>query len=991
MRGMFGFTLQQHLLAGAAIVAVASASPAMAQTRQFNVPAQSASRGIPAFARQAGVQIIASGNVVGNRRINAVQGTYSVQEGLRILLNGTGLAASGGAGGIITIRGAGSSGEIEAGSAAAGTEGLLRENSVVVVGSRLETGSPVDRAMPVRVITREQIDRSGAGTIAEVFRYVPEVSVNNVGDTNIGATPGSGDGNSIDATTVQLRGLPAGTTLILINGHRSGESSAFQNSGQFDLSTIPLALVERIEILPAGASAIYGGDALAGVVNIVLRRDASGFELRGRQMITDGYDTTEASLLWGHSWSNAQITIGANYRRASKLTSFERGLTANEDYTRFGGDDYRSSFSAYPANVYSLAGCPAAPDLCFTPVSQRGNLPGLNSPFATVPTGQNGQNLTPAAFVATAGRTNVSSSESSLFSPSTNYGVNVAGSVNVTHNVELFAEFTYSRREVPAVVVPLAMIFGQYGFASARVSANNPYNPFGVDVGIDLRIADTGVIQDFSQDYWRGLVGARGNLGRWHWEITASQSRDHADIVLPMFNSDAVAAALQSSNPATAINPFAGDGTAPWSDQLLQSLLLPDQNIRLVSKLADVVATVRGPLFTLPAGDVLVAAGGEYQRSTLVSDGSLATTGSGDTSWAQFAEIRVPVLRGGDDGRERLALTGAWRRETAGRYAGAANTATGGIEFRPTRSLLFRGTYSTSFKPLATLRTIQVPSGFGSFAGDPRFGNQQFPVQYISGGGVPDGLKPETGASWTLGAVFAPSSRFRASATYWNNRLRNRFTTPSPDFLLANEDIFQDRIVRDPVTGFLVSLDIRSINIARTDLSGMDFAVGGRWSTGIGDFIPSLGATWTLRYREQTLPILPVQNNLGIFRDTGWAPRWKIVPQLGWEVRDRFFAQLSARYVSSYRDPTPLSNGPNAGQEITLGNLWYFDFNINLEVGKMLAPHSAFLAGLRLNLGVNNIFDRGPDFCNSCGSGGYDASQYDILGRSFYAALRMSF
>ncbi len=105
MRGTFGMSLQQHLMAGAAIVAVANASPAMAQTRQFNVPAQPASRGIPAFARQAGVQIIASGNVVGNRRTNAVRGSYSVEEEMRILLGGTGLTADpGSAGGIITIR-----------------------------------------------------------------------------------------------------------------------------------------------------------------------------------------------------------------------------------------------------------------------------------------------------------------------------------------------------------------------------------------------------------------------------------------------------------------------------------------------------------------------------------------------------------------------------------------------------------------------------------------------------------------------------------------------------------------------------------------------------------------------------------------------------------------------------------------------------------------------------------------------------------------------
>src|SRR4051812_37090409 len=120
MRGYMGMSLQQHLMAGAAIVAVATASPAMAQTRSFNVLAQPASRGIPAFARQAGLQILASGNVVANRRTNEVRGSHTVDEGLRILLRGTGLAAGGRDGtGIITIRAAQQSGETQAGGAAA--------------------------------------------------------------------------------------------------------------------------------------------------------------------------------------------------------------------------------------------------------------------------------------------------------------------------------------------------------------------------------------------------------------------------------------------------------------------------------------------------------------------------------------------------------------------------------------------------------------------------------------------------------------------------------------------------------------------------------------------------------------------------------------------------------------------------------------------------------------------------------------------------------
>src|SRR3546814_1443466 len=111
------------------------------------------------------------------------------------------------------------------------------------------------------------------------------------------------DGVDINGTSVQLRGLPLGTTLILINCRRAGESSAFASTGLFGLSAIPLAMVDRIEVLPAGASAIYGGDGLAGVINIVLKQEADGFEVRVRHLTSDGYFEDQVSAVWGRAWS----------------------------------------------------------------------------------------------------------------------------------------------------------------------------------------------------------------------------------------------------------------------------------------------------------------------------------------------------------------------------------------------------------------------------------------------------------------------------------------------------------------------------------------------------------------------------------------------------------------------------------------------------------------------------------------------------------------
>src|SRR3546814_8863555 len=111
-----------------------------------------------------------------------------------------------------------------------------------------------------------------------------------------------------------MRGLPRGTTLVLINGRRAGDSASYSSSGQFDLSTIPLSLVERIEVLPSGSSALYGGDGLAGGINIVLRRNANVLEFRLRKSAADGYYTTQMTIMWGLPWVEGALTVAANWQ-----------------------------------------------------------------------------------------------------------------------------------------------------------------------------------------------------------------------------------------------------------------------------------------------------------------------------------------------------------------------------------------------------------------------------------------------------------------------------------------------------------------------------------------------------------------------------------------------------------------------------------------------------------------------------------------------------
>lgn len=245
---------------------------------------------------------------------------------------------------------------------------------IVVVGSRLPEAAG-QSAQDIHIYDLERIEQSGQSTLGDFLATIPEVSL---------AAPQ----NTTIANPVRLRGAIFGSALILINGRRvqavTGGAATF---GFFDVNTIPLSLVERIEVLPTGSSAIYGADALAGVVNIVLRSNVTGFQAGA------GYQSaknTDQKLAWaGGGWQagNFSLTAMATYSERTSLFGKDRDITANPDLRRFGGPNLGTPAFGVPANVSALSG----------------NLPGLNSSFAAVPVGSSGIGLKPSDFAATAG------------------------------------------------------------------------------------------------------------------------------------------------------------------------------------------------------------------------------------------------------------------------------------------------------------------------------------------------------------------------------------------------------------------------------------------------------------------------------------------------------------------------------------------------------------------------------------------------------------
>src|SRR6266446_398472 len=494
---------------------------------------------------------------------------------------------------------------------------------IVVVGSRLPEAAG-QSAQDIHIYDRARIEVSGQATVTDFLATLPEVSLNSAESTN-------------GATTLRLRGAPRGSVLVLINGRRTqpvtGGAAPF---GFFDLNTIALSMVERIEVLPTGSSAIYGGDALAGVVNIVLRSNFTGAEASAGYKWAKNID--EKQYYVGAGWSADRFTasIMATYSDRGSLLGKDRDITANPDMRRFGGPNLGNQFFGVPANVSSVSG----------------NLPGLNSSFAAVPVGSSGIGLKPSDFAATAGTQNTGSFTryQALITDSPRSGVFASANYHFGSALEVFAEFLASRYKLHGANTPPFLQL-------ANVPASNPFNPFGTTVRVSgvVQGAESLVNLTADEDFVRPLIGARGQIGKWNWELAALTSRDRGSQDLSgQPNTALLNAALASTDPRTALNPFV-DGRMASPDVLAS--IYSNTSVTTYKADANIVnAFVRGPLLDLPAGPLAAVLGAEYEGSTLERGFDASRTAK-----ALFAELSAPLVSGTDDRggkRQVLALQG---------------------------------------------------------------------------------------------------------------------------------------------------------------------------------------------------------------------------------------------------------------------------------------------------------------------------------------------
>lgn len=306
------------------ICVVAMATPAQAQTREYRIPAGSLKSALDAYARQSGRQVIYKVDDIRRARSPGANGNISAEAALAAILAGTGFRAQGDSSGALAIV------RTNVADSASTEQTSTREadaessEEIVVTGSNIRGGNPT---APVFQYGRQEIEKTGYGTTQDFIRSLP-TNFRGGGlseDSSIGG--GALSGVNRDAgTAVNLRGLGAGSTLVLLNGRRMAPTG---NGAAVDVSKIPLGAVQRVEVLPDGASAIYGADAVGGVVNFVLRRDYEGAEtsLRAATATSGGRQEYIASQLFGQAWNSGNALLSFQYRRAEPLSTASRDFT----------------------------------------------------------------------------------------------------------------------------------------------------------------------------------------------------------------------------------------------------------------------------------------------------------------------------------------------------------------------------------------------------------------------------------------------------------------------------------------------------------------------------------------------------------------------------------------------------------------------------------------------------------------------------------------
>ncbi len=861
---------------------------------------------------------------------------------------------------------------------------LLEE---VVVGSHIR--GVADGPSPVLVVSRDEIDRGGYATLADALTALPQAFGGSASDDARTTATDPTTTNDTRATGFNLRGLGADATLVLVNGRRVAGSGLM---GDFaDVSSIPLSAVARIEVLLDGASALYGSDAVGGVVNIVLRERFDGAETRMRLGATTagGASQRQFAQTFGRSWGSGSALFSAEYQRRDRLRAVDRVFTGNADLRALGGTDHRLNF-AQPGNVIGI-----------DPVT------GVSGPRWAIPAGQDGTALKPGDFIL--GQVNRQNYRATLdILPTQERGsAYLTLTQDIGSRVTLTADARYSDRRYTTHVTPPQ--------TTMTVSRANPYfvSPNGAasnSIAYSFQ-NEAGGLYSTGEVQSRALsIGAKVRLPHdWRLNLYALHGEELQDsLSTNVINSVYLNEALGNlaDNPLTPFsatrdgyfNPYIGQGRNKQA--ILDFVLSGFEKRRTVGLIDTVSATADGAVFRLPAGEVRLAAGAQFRTEGLKSTGtSLSSTvapiaafsriGERDIT-ALFAEARVPLFGAAfrRPGFERLELSLAVRREHY-EIGGSATVPKVGVLWSPVNELILKATYGESFRA-PSLGQLNDPQ-----QATPVFiSNGVSTVQTLLRYGGNPGLRPETAKSWTAGFEWAPKFRpgVRLAATLFDTKFNDRIGQPAINNLttvLTAPDLAPFRQYVSPATNpadlalvqailqtasaaaaaaypantYQAIAEARYVNTGSFQVRGLDLTAAYPLEVKGDRVLLSANASYLMHFRRRiTASAGPVELAGVVENPADLRGR----ASAAW-VHGPFTTTASLNYTGALSNP----NGPKVSAQATT----------DLQVQYASPAKSGPWRGVVTSLTALNLFAQDPPFFDSRGAVGYDPANYEPTGR----------
>ena len=905
---------------------------------------------------------------------------------------------------------------------------LLAKASAISIALCLAPGAALAQANDEIVVTGSFIKRQNQADLPSPLQTVDAASIDAIGAQNIGditqtLTINTGAQNNPDAFTqnatvgtsnINLRGLGVGSTLVLLNGKRQVLSAASTNDGISFVDTnslVPMIAINRVEILKDGASALYGSDAVAGVVNFITREDYTGFVVSGdfTTHASEGdYDEYNIQALGGYDFGRGSVVAAFSYTDRSPLTTDERRLSRPQDDTSALGN---------PGAFFGFPGLPAGTPLIDPGCADAGGFP---TPL--------GPTIAPGLTVGLCGFD--FGSFFNLVAEEERYMGYARAEFDLTDNINWSAEFSYadntaSRGNSPTFPV---LTLGSAVVPGAAFGPNaNPFNIFPGDPNVVFfgRASGNGGSVSFTRtesETWRFSTAIEGQFGdTGGWEISYTRANNSFDVRTPDTVADRFQCALSgfnsvpeiagvtggtdctSANPnltsggasipatGTFFNPFSTSltGVAP-NDPALLAYTTADQLRSYESDLNVIEGYVTMPIFEMPAGDVSVAVGAQYRDNDLsqvvdplsLADAFSFLVGGRDFEGSQdvlafFAEASVPVA-------DWMDLQLAVRHERYGDDEGGSTTDPKiAVLIRPTDSVSFRGSFSTSFRAPSvfqqfgestTLQQVSDPLNGGA--------NAFVAVRTLapsdgSGGATARDISPEQSEAFNFGMSFRPEGGFQFDIDYYSFDFSDVLIQTAPQALL-NADPSGSAIIRAP-SGTIIQINNDFVNASTVETAGLDISASYPFETSSwGTFTPSVTLTHIINYDIED-PQAGGVNGAGQRNFTNFgspAPDFRFNIGLGWE-NGVHSANAFLRHIGQYDDDQ------NGGA--TIEGDTRIDLQYSLALNELLNRDQL----TSLTVGARNITGQRPPPVAT--NGGFDSRVHDPRGALFYVGLDVEF